>query len=551
MRPLRDFLMAIHSKEPQFASMHLMNLGSKTEEDFHSLIEDFRQYVRLFQASASSSKGTTHSAFATATEEQGDPTFNGQKAGRKCVCESTGHSTGYCFYLVKDRRPRNWKPRANIQAIIDEAMKDQKTRTDVKQAIKEAKDRKKRKDRKDQKDDEQKPKNDEQNSKTDEAKRKDTEAFTTIRTASSFSADSYSIRGSWILDNGSNSHVCNSTMRSRFERQRDGSGDYLTAGTQRLPIECYGTVRITVATPTGPQNMTLLNVAYVGKFMTNLVSQHLLDVKGLHFDSWKRHLHREGATVATVKLYNGHYLLEDNVTGTDAHLAIASFPTSNSSSQKVATSFEWHQMLGHASSEVIQHLEASAEGVKVSDDVAVGVPRTNECEPCALSKTHRVVSRSHENAETSIQPFYRVTYDLMQLSPAMNKDEWVSHFACHATDFNMVFTHQRKSEATKIVREAINVIKTRFNATVVFLRSDGERSLGNEFNDLLVETGITHEPSASDSPEQNGHSERKGGILAMKARAIRIDAGLPTFLWPELIRTAGYLANRTPMKKHD
>lgn len=37
----------------------------------------------------------------------------------------------------------------------------------------------------------------------------------------------------------------------------------------------------------------------------------------------------------------------------------------------------------------------------------------------------------------------------------------------------------------------------------------------------------------------------------MKARALRIDAGLPIFLWPELMMTAGYLANRTPMQKHE
>ena len=31
---------------------------------------------------------------------------------------------------------------------------------------------------------------------------------------------------------------------------------------------------------------------------------------------------------------------------------------------------------------------------------------------------------------------------------------------------------------------------------------------------------------------------------------MRIDAGLPIYLWPEIVRTAGYIANRTPMKKH-
>ena len=94
----------------------------------------------------------------------------------------------------------------------------------------------------------------------------------------------------------------------------------------------------------------------------------------------------------------------------------------------------------------------------------------------------------------------------------------------------MIFTHQRKSEITKIVRKVINVIKTRFNVTVVFLRSNNERSLNDEFNDLLVETDIIHESSALDSSKQNDHSERKKDILAMKTRVIRIDAELLIFL---------------------
>jgi hypothetical protein len=61
---------------------------------------------------------------------------------------------------------------------------------------------------------------------------------------------------------------------------------------------------------------------------------------------------------------------------------------------------------------------------------------------------------------------------------------------------------------------------------VVFIRSDEEKFLGADFKDFLVEKGISFEPSAPDSPKQNGHFERKGGILVMKARVMRIDAGL-------------------------
>lgn len=139
----------------------------------------------------------------------------------------------------------------------------------------------------------------------------------------------------------------------------------------------------------------------------------------------------------------------------------------------------------------------------------------------------------------------------MSFSTAMNKDQWVSHFSCAVTDFNLVFTHPKKSDATKIIQKALNIIETRFNGKIVFFRSDGEKALGIEFDDFISTKGITYEPSAPDTPAQNGHSERKGGVLAMKARAMRIDAGLPTHLWNVIMRTAGYIANRTPMQKHN
>lgn len=138
----------------------------------------------------------------------------------------------------------------------------------------------------------------------------------------------------------------------------------------------------------------------------------------------------------------------------------------------------------------------------------------------------------------------------MQFTTALNKDQWVSHIACSEYDFHLVYTHRLKLEATDTLRQAINVIQTRFNQKVAFIRSDGEQSLGNEFDALITELGITFEPSSPGTPEQNGHSERKGGILAVKARAMRLEANLLVYLWPWIVKTAGFIMNRTPMQKH-
>jgi hypothetical protein len=232
----------------------------------------------------------------------------------------------------------------------------------------------------------------------------------------------YSLKGSWILDEGANHHVCNSTMLSRFTKTRNASGEKMAAGAQHETIDSYEIVTIFLKSPTGFKTMTLENVAYIPNFMANLVAQSLLKRKGLCFDDWKMHLHVEGATVVNVQAYGGHYLLENNTSSSVVNQQGAYFAAK---SIKSGTAYQWHQLMAHASSEVIQHLETSAEGVKITDksDKSVSVLKTHECESCALSKMHKIISRSAENVETSDKSFFRVTYDLMQLGPAFNKDE--------------------------------------------------------------------------------------------------------------------------------
>lgn len=62
----------------------------------------------------------------------------------------------------------------------------------------------------------------------------------------------------------------------------------------------------------------------------------------------------------------------------------------------------------------------------------------------------------------------------------------------------------------------------------------------------MTTLGITVERTAVATPAQNGNAERAGRAITTTARAIRIYARLPSNLWPEMVRTAGYLLNRTP-----
>ena len=273
------------------------------------------------------------------------------------------------------------------------------------------------------------------------------------------------------------------------------------------------------------------------------------------------HLHVEGKTLYYVKAFNGHKLLEDNTASNIANKVSSNTIILDQSNgvfsvsivftfkSKEASALRWHQMLGHASSEVIQHLKKDAEEMKIIDDAA-SIPRTNQCESCALTKAREIISRKSDNEEYSAASFYRISYDFIQMHLSLNKDQWISHIVCYLIDFNILFTHRIKGEASMLLRKAVNTIENRFNRKIVFIRSNGKKSLKDSFDDLLTEKKITFEVVTSDTQAQNGHAERKGNVLVMKAKALRIEIGLPQHLWHEIIKTSVYLTNKTSMKKH-
>ena len=84
--------------------------------------------------------------------------------------------------------------------------------------------------------------------------------------------EDYDIVNCWILDSGSNIHVCNDS--SRFKPTHSTTpGDYLISGSTTYLIEAYGTVDVTVTSPTGKKETIILDkVALIPGFFTNLVS---------------------------------------------------------------------------------------------------------------------------------------------------------------------------------------------------------------------------------------------------------------------------------------
>src|SRR5437762_6919597 len=69
-----------------------------------------------------------------------------------------------------------------------------------------------------------------------------------------------------------------------FERQEMLNQEELFARKTSYPIEAFGTIKVQVYTPNSLAKIELTNVALALGFITNLVSLHLLNNKGVYWN---------------------------------------------------------------------------------------------------------------------------------------------------------------------------------------------------------------------------------------------------------------------------
>lgn len=119
------------------------------------------------------------------------------------------------------------------------------------------------------------------------------------------------LQDKWMLDPGSNMHVCNSRT-SYTELKPATPGDIVITGGGPICIHLYGTVKLKVKDSRFKDStITLYDVAYVPGFITNLVSLALGRAAGIHFDSGRDVLYNKytGKIVCRVFPDGGHWYL--------------------------------------------------------------------------------------------------------------------------------------------------------------------------------------------------------------------------------------------------
>ncbi|KAJ8481821.1 hypothetical protein ONZ51_g5747 [Trametes cubensis] len=348
----------------------------------------------------------------------------------------------------------------------------------------------------------------------------------------------------WIVDSGTTSHVARE--RRLFVEYTSTPGRTLH-GAGSTPILGQGSIRMRFVHGGKSTLMTLRNVLHAPGVPYNLLSVGRVEATGhkVEMDGGEIRLRNEKGRVYAVGKRIGNFLYriegEVQVPNELACAAAVSRPI-----RRKKTLNEWHRILGHPGmkSVVAMWKKNLVTGMEVDESV----PPEDQCEACVRGK--QTVAPYPKRSETVVEEIG----DLVVMDtwgPASTQGVRGERYFWAFTDMHSRWSEaafgKHKSEALEHFKAYAALIENKFGRKIKKIRCDnGGEFLSKEFKAYLRESGIELETTAPESSAQNGVAERLHRTLLDRARAMRIAAGLPKFLWPLAVAHAVYLKNRLP-----
>ncbi|KAI1682601.1 hypothetical protein KJE20_07333 [Pyrenophora tritici-repentis] len=564
-RSQEDFLIAVKPLDDAWATMTLTDLLAKDEAG--TPVPSLRDYVSKFRTfhSRTSPRAAGIGTFS-ATLGMADTNGGHKQRKPKCFCGEY-HLFIECKYCNPKLREDGWQGDKDIFEAKERAKKHPKLKDYILQAEKGQGPSKKRPEM-------TSSKNGTASSSTstptpirfddDQLATSPIQTNALIQTFNTATTKVPHLMNRWVLDPGSNAHVCNTRQFGWSFVRKAKPGEVIYAGGQVVQIAEWGTVVLNVRTPSGKAPIKLTHVALVEGFFANVLGLSRCRPLGIHFDSGRDLLYQNNPSnvVAMLEYSNGHWLIDAEENDRPELSTLSTFAARfqpQRTSQKprpaiVATANEAHQLWGHASKQAIDHLPESVTGFELVGDNKA--PKWKDCDVCIQSKMTQQISRRTPE-DTNTTPFYRVGIDLVQLLPqgeaCYNGDKYAFHAICHSIKWHEVTTipNRQKSTLVNVIKALIAKIQRQFEYTVVVFRIDSEPGYRELLYDVCKELGIKIEARAADTPAQNPNAERAGRVIVERGRALRISSGLPKELANELVITAAMLLNITPTESLD
>ena len=357
----------------------------------------------------------------------------------------------------------------------------------------------------------------------------------------------------WVLDNASDVHVCNN-KESMLTYTEESSA--MTGATAIGTSPGKGTSHLKLAQKDGSpgSKLNLSRVWYIPECPVNLISQARLNDSGIHYndETWELYVKDTREIVGYVPRVNNNYVFRtlDNMDNPNMEIYLTRIDDNTYQGPKIQYTRSkdplsvWHARLGHLN---IASCRNYLEDLQIiyEDDWDSGRP----CEACELGKATKSYNRTPQ-AKAS-ETFQCIHTDLIgKIKPeGLLQEKYVFTFTDDRTRFTHSFTGKNKHEWFEHLQcyYSLAQSKSQKPKPVLRLRTDyGTELRSSKADDWMLSQGITFEPSAPYSQEENGVSERVGRILMDMTRCTILGGNIPDYLWPEVFLAMTHIKNIRP-----
>ena len=282
------------------------------------------------------------------------------------------------------------------------------------------------------------------------------------------------------------------------------------------------------------RNIDFSNVYYIPDLRRNLFSVRQMDKAGctVVFGNDSVKITKDGNILATGQVKDDLYVIEmqnKNVVGVANE--------ANTNSDYVL----WHRRLAHVG---FSNLEKLNKLGAFGSDISQSRPNDYFCDTCPKGKQ---TANPHKFPPViSKSPIYRIHSDVCEITDSPIPEKYFVTFIDDYSRFVYIYVMKNKSEVLEKFKEYEALVTNQFGCGIKKFRCDnGGEYTSSEFKSFCVSKGIFIEYTAPYSCEMNGCSERMNRSLNEISRCLLIDSGLSLHWWPEALKFAVYVKNRS------
>ena len=205
---------------------------------------------------------------------------------------------------------------------------------------------------------------------------------------------------------------------------------------------------------------------------------------------------------------------------------------------------DWHRALGHVNFNDLCRLKSY-----------LNISRTNEpkeCKSCLLAKSTRLIFGTVSDRKKAVLELIHTDLSGTLRVPSVGGISYFLTFTDDYSKYTTVYLLKTKDEVYSKFVEYKAYVENKFNTKIKALRSDnGTEYTNHRFQNLVKESGIDHQHTHVDTPQQNGISERMNRTIKNGVRSVMIESGLPMKYWPFAVKHVTQTRNVSPNSSID